>query len=300
MKILTALFPILLALIIGYILGKFLPAKINDKLIKSIAPLVWFMLFLLGFEFGEIVFSAQSMLKVIKNSIIFSSLTTFIPVFLLWFLKDFQNHTRHKQLSLKTALPAIKESTMALGACVLGALLFVVQNKMGYDISLFESSDLLLVLILLVGLDLTQVKLDKRYFSKSILIIPFLVIVGSLLGAFIASFLSGEELRLSLALSSGFGWFTLSSVVIGEAYGVEYGSMALLIDLFRELIAIVLLYFIGEKHPKVAIGAAAATALDSTLPIIKQTCSSSYIPIALFSGFILTVLAPVFITLFIP
>ncbi len=300
MKILLALAPIIIALIIGYILGKILPNKINDKLIKSIAPLVLFMLFLLGFEFGEIIFSAQSMFVVLKNSIIFSFLTTFIPVLLLWFLKDFQKHIKHKKLSLRTALPAIKESAMALGTCILGALLFVVQKNMGYDISLFESSDLLLLLILLVGLDLTQVQLDKRYFSKSILIIPTLVVVGSFLGAVLASFLSGEELRLSLALSSGFGWFTLSSVLIGDTYGVQYGSMALLIDLFRELIAIVLLYFIGEKHPKVAIGSAGATALDSTLPIIKQTCSTSYIPIALFSGFILTVLAPVFITLFIP
>lgn len=300
MKILSALFPIILALFLGYILGKILPKKIKDKLIKSIAPLVWFMLFLLGFEFGEIVFSAQSLAKVMKNSIIFSLLTTFIPVILLLFLKEFKEEKIHKKLSLKALVPVLKETAIALGMCFFGALLFLLQAKAGYEISLFEVSDLLLLLILLVGIDLTYVKLDKAYLSKDILLVPCLVIVGSLLAAILASYLCGEDLKLSLALSSGFGWFTLSSVVIGDAYGSEYGTMALLIDLFRELIAITLLYSIGEKHPKIAIGSAGATALDSTLPIIKQTCSTKTIPLALFSGFLLTILAPFFITIFIP
>ncbi|WP_235801967.1 lysine exporter LysO family protein [Halopseudomonas pelagia] len=141
--------------------------------------------------------------------------------------------------------------------------------------------------------------LDARWFSRSTLAVPAFVVVGSLLGAMVASWITGESLKTSFALSSGFGWFTLSSVLIGDTLGQTYGTMALMTDLFRELLAIVLLYAIGRHDPQVSIGSAGATALDSTLPIIKQACSPDAVPMALVSGFLLTILAPVFITFFL-
>ncbi|MDP8078488.1 lysine exporter LysO family protein [Phocoenobacter skyensis] len=303
MNILLALLPILGALVVGYLLGKVLPNSINNKLIKGIAPLVWGMLFLLGFEFGEIIFSAKAIGKVLTGAIVFSSLTTLIPMFLLFVIlrpKAPKIVSQHKKLDWRAALPAIKESSIALSMVFFGAILFVLQNKMGYALRLFSSGDLLLLLILLVGVDFTQVQLSREWFSREILIVPFIVVIGSLLGALPAAWLTNEALSTSFALSTGFGWFTLSSVLVGEAYGHQYGTMALLTDLFRELFAIVVLYAVGEKYPKVGIGAAAATALDSTLPIVKQTCSSKHIPLALVSGFLLTALAPFFITIFLP
>ena len=71
-------------------------------------------------------------------------------------------------------------------------------------------------------------------------------------------------------------------------------------DLLRELLAITVLYALGRHQPQVGIGSAGATALDSTLPIIKQACSPDAVPLALVSGFLLTLLAPVFITILIP
>ncbi len=301
MKILFAILPILIALVAGYGLGKFLPKGINDKLIISITPLVWLMLFLIGFEFGEIIFSADSVVKAVKNAIIFSFFTTLIPIFFLLSLKE---KTRQKgnfrKLNFNAALPALRESGIALSMVLLGAVLFLLQKNIGHNLSLLKSSDLLLLLVVLVGVDFSQIRLDKSWFSREILTVPIFVVIGSLIAALPASWLSGESLLTSLALSSGFGWFTLSSVLIGDAYGHEYGTMALLTDLFRELIAIILLYGIGKNHPKVSIGSAGATALDSTLPIIKQTCSSDSVPLALVSGFLLTAVAPFFITIFLP
>lgn len=88
MKILFAILPILVALAIGYMLGKMLPNRVNDKLIKSIAPLVWLMLFLIGFEFGEIIFSAEKIAQVVINALTFSTLTTSGSILLLLLLKE--------------------------------------------------------------------------------------------------------------------------------------------------------------------------------------------------------------------
>ena len=39
--------------------------------------------------------------------------------------------------------------------------------------------------------------------------------------------------------------------------------------------------------------------MDSSLPIIKQACSPSVIPMAMVSGFLLTLLAPFMMSLFL-
>ncbi len=299
MNVLFALLPILGALTLGYMVGRVLPKQINEQLSRGITPLVWLMLFLIGCEFGEIIFSAEAIGKVIKNAFIFSLMTTGVSMVLLLILKETQ-HTTRKKLDWRTALPALKEAGIALSMVFLGAVFFILQVKLAVTIPLLKSSDLLLLLIVLVGIDLTRVTLDKSWFSRGILVVPLLVIIGSLMSAFLSSWLSGESLSVSMALSSGFGWFTLSSVLVGDAYGYQYGSMALLIDLFRELIAIVILYVMGARHPKMSIGSAGATAVGSTLPFVKQICPTEHIPLALVSGFLLTSLAPFFITIFLP
>jgi len=86
---------------------------------------------------------------------------------------------------------------------------------------------------------------------------------------------------------------------LGEALGKAYGTMALSIDLLRELLAFVVLYALGRWWPLVGLAAAGATAMDSSLPIIKQVCSPSVIPMAMVSGFLLTLLAPFMMSLFL-
>ena len=41
-------------------------------------------------------------------------------------------------------------------------------------------------------------------------------------------------------MSSGYGWYSLSGIVITSAYGAQWGSVALLNDLLRELFALLL------------------------------------------------------------
>lgn len=197
--------------------------------------------------------------------------------------------------------PPLKECLIALVMVGLGGVLYLLQDRiLGGALALPSSGAMLLLLILLVGIDLTQVKLNVQWLSWSILAVPLFVVLGSLVGGAMAAWITGESLRVSLALASGFGWFTLSSVMIGDALGQVYGTMALMTDLLRELLAIMVLYALGRHQPQVGIGSAGATALDSTLPIIKQACSPDAVPLALVSGFLLTLLAPVFITILMP
>ena len=131
---------------------------------------------------------------------------------------------------------------------------------------------------------------------------PLLVVWTSLmalLGGMLAASLTGEPLRPVMAVSTAFGWFSLSSVLIGDALGQSWGTLALSVDLFRELVAILLMYVIGQRWPEIAIGTGGATTMDTTLPIVKQTCPPAALPLALVSGFFLTLLAPITMNLFL-
>ncbi|MNY70469.1 hypothetical protein D3C86_2086040 [compost metagenome] len=87
--------------------------------------------------------------------------------------------------------------------------------------------------------------------------------------------------------------------MVSETLGESYGSMVLIADLLRELLAITLLYICGMKAPLACIGATGVTSLDSTLPIVRVTCPEEVIPYAVVSGLILTVVSPLLIAFFL-
>ncbi|AVS73214.1 lysine exporter LysO family protein [Paracidovorax cattleyae] len=306
MDVLQSLLPIVLALAAGFAAGRFLPGKIGSMLVRCILPLVWLLLFLIGAEFGEVILSARSVGQVIRSAAVFAVLTTLLPCALIFATRvrgagaGEAGEGRSGGKHLQAIWPPLKECCLALSMVVLGSLFFLGNATfLEGAFPLPSSSAILMALIALVGIDLARVKLSARWFSWRVLMVPGLVVAGSFAGAAAASLLTGETMRTSMALSSGFGWFTLSGVMVGSHLGQTYGTMALMIDLFRELLAIIALYMLGRYHPAVGIGSAGATALDSTLPIVKQACHPDAVPMALVSGFVLTILAPVFIAFFL-
>ena len=377
MKILNALWPILLALAAGVVFGRLAPQAFCRRLIGMIGPLIWLMLFLIGHEFGEVLFSSGSVGRILGISVLFALATTLVPGVLVlasrrWLARWRQRLSvlnparvpkerageegtqggavaehaqpgglpaeavlqsadgapgvraphgaegdagadlggtgaasrQRERLSLAQQLslawPPLREALIALGMVALGALLFLAQQRLGLEsLALPSSNAFLLLMIGIIGADLAQIRLSRQWVSPAMLALPGLVVVGSMLGGSLVAWLADVPLKAGLALSSGYGWFSLSSVMVAEALGKAYGTMALSIDLLRELLAFVILYAVGRWWPLVGLAAAGATAMESSLPIIKQVCSPSVIPMAMVSGFLLTLLAPFMMSLFL-
>ena len=377
MNILNALWPILLALAAGVVFGRLAPQAFCRRLIGMIGPLIWLMLFLIGHEFGEVLFSSGSVGRILGISALFALATTLVPGLLVlasrrWLARWRQRLSvlnparvpkerageegtqggavaehaqpgglpaeavlqsadgapgvraphgaegdagadlggtgaasrQRERLSLAQQLslawPPLREALIALGMVALGALLFLAQQRLGLEsLALPSSNAFLLLMIGIIGADLAQIRLSRQWGSPAMLALPGLVVVGSMLGGALVAWLADVPLKAGLALSSGYGWFSLSSVMVAEALGKAYGTMALSIDLLRELLAFVILYALGRWWPLVGLAAAGATAMDSSLPIIKQVCSPSVIPMAMVSGFLLTLLAPFMMSLFL-
>src|SRR5690606_8010876 len=158
-----------------------------------------------------------------------------------------------------------------------------------------RSSDL--VYMLLIGLDLAYSPLDKSWLNWRIMLVPVGCIVGSLLGVVLYSFWNSHiALKDLIMLSQGYGFYSMSGVVVTELKNAELGSIALMNDLFREIFDILFMYMIGWRYPRSAISSAGATAMDVTLPMVKQACGNDFIPHAMVSGFVLSVLAPILVS----
>lgn len=162
------------------------------------------------------------------------------------------------------------------------------------------SSYALYGLVLLVGLSIGT---DKSAFavikrlSAKVILIPLSVVVGSLLGASaIVLFSNKIGLQDAMAVGAGFGYYSLSSILIGQLSSEEVGVIALLSNVFREILTFVLapvLVPVFGKLTTIAFGG--ATSMDTTLPIVVKHSGKEYAIIALFSGVILSLLVPILI-----
>jgi uncharacterized membrane protein YbjE (DUF340 family) len=131
------------------------------------------------------------------------------------------------------------------------------------------------------------------------LAVPLLVAAGSLAGAgAVAAALSGLDLRQGMAVGAGFGYYSLSSILIKQISGEELGAVALLSNVFREVLTILLVPWLARYGGKLApIACGGATSMDTTLPVIHRYVGTRYAVISVTSGAVLSMLVPVLVPL---
>lgn len=287
-----SLFPILLSLITGYGVGRVVSESIRDILVGYIKFLVWFLLVSIGFKFGDILFDKELGGRIILESFIYSTIVTFITFFLLFKRRVKVLNTNEN--SVHDILKPVFECLIAILMVLIGVFLNIIISDSGS--SSFISDFLLYILIFLIGVDLSVIKIQSL--SINHFKVPLLSICALFIAAYLSTFVLNKSFLELVILGSGFGWFSLSGPLVGKTLGVEQGAFALLTDLIREFYAIGLLYLVGKNYSNSVIGVCGATAMDSTLPFIKNNCSQLDVQIAIFSGFVLTIIAPFFIILF--
>jgi uncharacterized membrane protein YbjE (DUF340 family) len=183
---------------------------------------------------------------------------------------------------------------------VIGVFSFVPPAVMKCNADLYTLYVLMLLVGIAIGSDvLSAGKLLKRLHFR-IVLVPLAVIVGTYIGVSSLSFcIPGLSIKESLAVGSGFGYYSLSSILISEMSSETLGIIALLANIIRELITVIgapiFVRFCGKISPIVSGG---ATSMDTTLPIIARFSGKDYATISVFSGTILTILVPFLVTLF--
>jgi uncharacterized membrane protein YbjE (DUF340 family) len=102
----------------------------------------------------------------------------------------------------------------------------------------------------------------------------------------------GASLRDAASVASGFGWYTLSSVLLARE-DPALGALAFLTNVFREVIALVTIPIIARTLGHLeAIAPAGATAMDTTLPVIDRSTSAQAAVVAFITGVLLSMAVP--------
>jgi len=137
-----------------------------------------------------------------------------------------------------------------------------------------------------------------RSVNYKIFLVPVGVIAGTLLGsAFAAILLPGLSLRETLAVGSGFGYYSLSSLFISDLHSAELGVVALISNILREITTLLATPLLVKYMGKLAgIASGGATAMDTTLPVISRYSGRDYAIISVFSGVVLTIIVPILVT----
>jgi len=106
------------------------------------------------------------------------------------------------------------------------------------------------------------------------------------------------QLREVLAVGAGFGYYSLSSIFISRLHNDSLGVIALLSNILREILTLILVPLLVKYFGKLAgIASGGATSMDTTFPVISKYSGKDYAIISLFSGIVLTMLVPLLVTL---
>lgn len=294
MYALWLIFQLLFCLALGFFLAKKIPTALKHIAFQVLPYFSYVLLIAIAMEFFQALQYMTNFTVILVPALTLAACTSigaFLCCYVLFKALGYQNSSG--RVSLALVFSSLLNMSYACLALILGfGLAYAAQY---YNFSLdMHSWWLLLIFMLLIGLDLAYAPLDRSWLNWKILLVPLGCIVGSILGAYISYILLKQiSFKEALLLSQGYGFYSMSGIVISELKGAELGSIALINDLFREIFAILLMYCLGWRYPRAAISSAGATAMDVTLPMVKQACGNDFIPHAMVSGFILSVLAPI-------
>jgi uncharacterized membrane protein YbjE (DUF340 family) len=133
-----------------------------------------------------------------------------------------------------------------------------------------------------------------------VFLVPVLVALGSLAGAAAGGVFLGLPFNESTAIGAGFGWYSLSGVLLAKIYSVETGALAFLTNVARELIAFLVIPFLAARFSgAVAVAPGGATTMDTTLPLIARVTDPETAIMAVVNGLVLSSMVPVLVPLLI-
>ncbi|WDU54877.1 lysine exporter LysO family protein [Taylorella equigenitalis] len=290
--------PLFLAIAMGVFVGRTVPSKFTKPAVLKLGVLVWILLFAIGWEFGLVYEQLSNPSAIIKNALIFSLSVSLGIATLMAIIYKQKPATSKKDTREDIKFShIILEVVLALASVSAGLTFSISLVSNGISANWMPAPMVFLyIMLFLIGVDITFSPLKIRQLKKKVLLMPIVITTISLITGVITAQILGLSWKDGLLFSCGFGWFSLSGTMVAGQIGEVYGATMLLTDLFRELLSIFVIFFIGHKYPDSAIATAGGTAMDTTLPIIRKTCGFEYTLQGLYIGIAFTLITPFLLT----
>lgn len=209
---------------------------------------------------------------------------------------------RKEQSFIRRLYDIVKEPLILVGIVVLGLTLRLTTPLFDW----FQSSlvtYLLYTLLFFVGMGMVhkQISFKGVFGDKSLFLLPFYTIAGTYLGALFAPLLTGYTVKEAWGMLSGFGWYSLSGILISDLGFPILGSISFLANLLRESFSFFLIPFfgrLGKRYYHPAVCTAGATSMDVTLVLLSSHFGTRTMLGSIYHGVVMSLAAPILIPLF--
>ncbi len=288
------------------------PPRVTDILIKVV---LWVLLGLMGFRLGNSrdLMAQLGRIGILAAAVaVFSLAGTLAGIRLLYAAAERFSRTEagkgHKGTrfsgnsagSVSIGFANFRAPGVLLGIVVAGILAGILSPALVFDFA-GVMGWVLNGLLFMIGIQFAQsgLSLKSAFVRVDTFIVPLGTVIGTLCGGLLAALLFRLSAGKGLALAAGFGWYTLSGVIITNLGDATLGSTAFLANMLRESLALLLIPLLARgSRPFTAIGAGGATAMDVTLPLIEHCAGPESVPVSFASGAILSLLVPILVPLF--
>ena len=196
----------------------------------------------------------------------------------------------------------MKSSFIILCCFITGILLayyrYVPDIFLTYDYSNYILPVMMFFVGIGIGGDIKSLYVPIKKYKLKIILIPLATIFGSIIITALISPLFDITTKETIAIGSGFGYYSLSAIFLNKLAGYEIGMMALISNMTREITALLFIPILARYCGKLApISAAGATSIDPTVPIIAKSCGEQFIVISIFHGILVDISVPIIISL---
>lgn len=290
---------VLVPMILGYLI------KSNNRpflqtINRLVMILLYIILFVMGVSLGQLDDVMQKLPVIGWSALVFSfNIMLCNIVGLLAYDKCRPAPLKHLGGNLPPRWKLLMDSAKLCAMVIIGFIAGFF-GKTLFVLPLGTGTYVLVLLIFFVGIQLRNngISLKEVLFNKRGIYTGAIMIVTSLCGGVIAAFWLQLPITQGLAISSGLGWYSLSSVVINDAWGPIFGSIAFFNDLSREIFSLFMIPFFMYHYRSTAVGLAGATALDCTLPVIQRSGGLEVVPLAISFGFVTNIAPPILLVFF--
>ena len=158
------------------------------------------------------------------------------------------------------------------------------------------------LLMLLVGISIgSDRRLGEilRTLRPRVLLLPLATTVGTFAGTALVSLVLTYSVSECMAVGAGFAYYSLSSIFISQYKGPGLGTIALISNIARELITLLLTPLLARHlGPLIPISCGGASTMDTTLPVITRYCGKEWIFVSIVHAMILDFSVPFWVIFF--
>ena len=205
----------------------------------------------------------------------------------------------------------MKSSMIIVGAfivgCIAGWLGWMPEGDSASRLSLWVLFALMFQVGMGIGSD-SRLREILRTISPRMLLVPCATIVGTIVASAAVSLLLVRwSLPQVLAVGCGFGYYSLSSILIasvgetsmGAQVAAELATIALMANIFREIFTLLLSpLMVRWFSPLAPICAGGATTMDTTLPVITRFSGREWVFVSIAHGMVVDFSVPFLVPFF--